>query len=254
MARSIILGNGKTLVGLDKFGQVRDFYFPYIGQENHIGPNQMHKIGVFVDNKMHWIDNEEWQIDINFEKNTMVSNVEATNERAKISIKSTDIVYNEKNIFLRKVVLTNKDSRERNIKIFFNQQFKIGDTNHADTAYFSSDVKSIIHYKGRRVFLIGGFCDGKSFDDYSIGFSGILGKEGTWKDAEDGFLSKNSIEHGVVDSVVRWEKDIPSGASITLYYLIVVGETYKESCELSDYILEKSPDHLVESPRDFSRI
>ncbi|KKP80769.1 MAG: Glycoside hydrolase 15-related protein, partial [Parcubacteria group bacterium GW2011_GWB1_35_5] len=35
------------------------------------------------------------------------------------------------------------------------------------------------------------------------------------------------------------------------YYWIVVGETYKESCELSDYILEKSPDHLVESTRDF---
>jgi len=251
MARSIVLGNGKTLVGLDKFGQVRDFYFPHVGQENHIGPNQMHKIGVFVDDKMNWIDNGEWQIDINFEKGTMVSNVEAINNKAKISLKSNDIVYNEKNIFLRKIVVTNNDSRERNIKIFFNQQFKIGDTNHADTAYFSSDVKSIIHYKGRRVFLVGGLCDDKTFDDYSIGFSGILGKEGTWKDAEDGFLSKNPIEHGVVDSVIRWERDISSGASFTLYYWIVVGETYKESCDLSDYILEKSPEHLVESTRDF---
>jgi len=251
MARSIVLGNGKTLVGLDKFGQVRDFYFPYIGQEDHIGPNQMHKIGVFVDGKMNWIDNGKWQIDINFEKGSMVSRVEATNERAKISFKSNDIVYNEKNIFLRRVVVTNRDSRERNIKIFFNQQFKIGDTNHADTAYFSSDVKSIIHYKGRRVFLVGGLCGDKTFDDYSIGFNGIEGKEGTWKDAEDGFLSKNPIEHGVVDSVIRWERDIPANSSITLYYWITVSETYKESCELSDYIIKKTPEHLVESTKDF---
>ena len=152
MARSMVLGNGNTAVCLDKFGQVRDFYFPYVGQENHIGSNQTHKIGVFVDGKMHWINNGEWNIDIGFERNSMVSKMQAQNERAKVSMESTDVVYNEKNIFLRKIVLTNNDSKTRNIKIFLNQQFKIGDTNHADTAYFSSTVESIIHYKGRRVF------------------------------------------------------------------------------------------------------
>src|SRR3989344_3907613 len=219
MARSMVLGNGKTLVCLDEFGQVRDFYFPYAGQENHIGQNQAHKIGVFVDGRMHWIDNGEWQIDIGFEKNSMVSKMEAKNERARISIQSTDIVYNEKNIFLRKVVLANNDSRSRNVKIFFNQQFKIGDTNHADTAYFGSTIESIIHYKGKRVFLVGGMCNDKPFQDYGIGFCGAEGKEGVWKDAEDGFLSKNSIEHGVVDSVISWNKDVPANDSMVLDYL-----------------------------------
>ena len=41
MARSMVLGNGNTMVCLDQFGQVRDFYFPYVGQDNHIGSNQM---------------------------------------------------------------------------------------------------------------------------------------------------------------------------------------------------------------------
>ncbi len=251
MARSMVLGNGKTLVCLDKFGQVRDFYFPYVGQENHVATNQMHKIGIFVNNKIHWIDNGEWDIDIKFERNTMVSKMEALNKKAKVSIKSIDIVYNEKNIFLRKIILTNSDSKERNIKIFLDQQFKIGDTNHADTAYFSSDVKSIIHYKGRRVFLVGGICENKTFDDYSIGFCGIEGKEGTWKDAEDGSLSKNSIEHGVVDSIIRWDKDIPANSSVVLYYWIAAGETYKEVCGLHEYILTKSGEHLLESTEDF---
>ncbi len=247
----MVLGNGNTLVCLDKFGQVRDFYFPYAGQENHIGQNQAHKIGVFVDGRMHWIDNGEWQIDIGFEKNSMVSKMEAKNDRARISIQSTDIVYNEKNIFLRKVILANNDSRGRNVKIFFNQQFKIGDTNHADTAYFGSAIESIIHYKGKRVFLVGGMCNDKPFDDYSIGFCGIEGKEGTWKDAEDGFLSKNPIEHGVVDSVVSWSRDIPANGSIVLYYFVAAGETYKEVCELLEYIFLKGGEHLVESTRDF---
>jgi len=251
MARRMVLGNGNILVCLDKFGQVRDFYFPYVGQENHIGSNQSHRVGVFVDGKMHWIDNGEWNIDINFEKNSMVSRIKASNEKAKVSVQTVDTVYNEKNIFLRKIILTNNDSKLRNIKIFLNQQFKIGDTNHADTAYFSSTVESIIHYKGRRVFLTGGVCDNKPFDDYSIGFCGIEGKEGTWRDAEDGALSKNSIEHGVVDSVVGWSRDIESGSSVTLYYWVAVGETYKEVCQLLEYIFEKSPEHLIESTKDF---
>jgi GH15 family glucan-1,4-alpha-glucosidase len=251
MARSMVLGNGNTMVCLDKFGQVRDFYFPYVGQENHVGSNQAHKIGVFVDNKMHWIDNENWKIDIKYERNSMVSKMEALNEKAKILLQSTDVVYNEKNIFLRKITLTNKDPIIRNIKIFLNQQFKIGDTNHADTAYFSSSIESIIHYKGKRVFLIGGTLGNKPFNDYSIGFCGIEGKEGTWKDAEDGNLSKNPIEHGVVDSIISWNRDIPGNSSVTLYYWIAVGETYKEVYSLLEYIFEKSPEHLVESTKNF---
>ncbi len=252
MARSMVLGNGDTLVCLDKFGQVRDFYYPYVGQENHIGTNQVHKVGVFVDGKMRWIDNGEWNINMGFEGNSMVSKVLARNEKAKIFIESTDIVYNEKNVFLRKINLTNNDSKTRDIKIFLNQQFKIADTNHADTAYFSSTAKSIIHYKGRRVFLVGGVCDDKSFDDYSVGFCGIEGKEGTWRDAEDdGFLSKNPIEHGVVDSVISWQRNIPANSSVAIYYWVAVGETYKEVCELHEYILSKSGEHLIESTRDF---
>jgi GH15 family glucan-1,4-alpha-glucosidase len=175
----MVLGNGNTMVCLDKFGQVRDFYFPYVGQENHLGQNQVHKIGVFVDSKMHWIDGGKWRVKIGFERNSMVSKMEAVNDEAKVSISSTDIVYNERNIFLRKMVVQNNGISARNLKVFLNQQFKIGDTNHADTAYFSSTIGSIIHYKGRRVFLVGGTCEDKPFDDYGIGFCGIEGKEGT---------------------------------------------------------------------------
>lgn len=253
MARSMVLGNGNIAVCLDNFGQVRDFYFPYVGQDNHIGRNQVHKFGVFVDRGIHWLDNGDWEINIGFSNGSMVSKMRANNNKIKVTIEATDVIYNEKNIFLRKFVVTNNGSDDREIKIYFNQQFKIGDTNHADTAYFSSTVESIIHYKGRRVFLVGGMCDNKPFDDYSIGFCGIEGKEGTWKDAEDGLLSKNPIEHGVVDSVIGWSRKIPAGGSINLHYFIAVGETYKEVCELLEYIFVKGGDHLIESTGDFWR-
>ena len=229
MARAMVLGNGNALVCLDEFGQTRDFYFPYAGQENHIGPNQMHKMGIFVDGLMHWLDNGGWQTKIEYAEKTMVSKMTAINQPAKITVESNDIVYNEKNIFIRKITIKNNDSRPREVKIFLDHQFKIGDTNHSDTAYFSSTVESIIHYKGRRVFLCGGLCDNRTFDDYSIGFCGIEGKEGTWRDAEDGKLSKNPIEHGIVDSVISWGRTISVGGSFTVYHWVMVGETYREA-------------------------
>lgn len=251
MARAMVLGNGNTLVCLDKFGQVRDFYFPYAGEENHIGSNQIHKVGVFVDGKINWVDNGEWEISIKYIEGSMVSGFVAENKNIKIRLESNDVVYNEKNIFLRRFNIINLESRDREIKVFFNQQFKIGDTNHADTSYFSSTLESIIHYKGRRVFLVGGVCDNKPFDDYAIGFSGVLGKEGTWKDAEDGVLSKNTIEHGVVDSVISWSRNIKSGEFKTVYYWIMAGETYKEVYNLLEYVNQKSAEHILESTKDF---
>lgn len=251
MSRSMVLGNGNISVCLDRFGQVRDFYFPFVGQENHVGQNQVHKLGVFADGAMHWLDNGDWQASQNLAQNSMVGLFSAKNDRAKLVLESTDIVYNEKNIFLRKVVVTNQDSRTRELKLFLNQQFRIGDTTHADTAYFSSTAQSIIHYKGRRVFLVGGLCDNKSFDDYSIGFCGIEGKEGTWRDTEDGVLSKNSIEHGVVDSVVGWSRQLKPGESFTVYYFVAVGETYRETTELLEYIFLKGGEHILESTTDF---
>ena len=35
MSRPIVLSNGHMHVGLNTFGLVHDFYFPYVGQENH---------------------------------------------------------------------------------------------------------------------------------------------------------------------------------------------------------------------------
>ena len=52
MARAVTLGNGNLLVGLDGRGQVRDLYFPYVGEANHVSGasgNFVHRIGVFVD-------------------------------------------------------------------------------------------------------------------------------------------------------------------------------------------------------------
>ena len=179
MPKSLVLGNGNILVGFDKFGQLRDFYFHYVGLENHVGPPLVHKIGVFTDGIFSWIDSKDWEVSVDCELDTQAGVIEAQNESLKLKIIFNDIVYNEKNILIRKVTLRNLTERPRQIEIFFNQQFEIFQAHKGDTAYFDPKDKTIIHYKGRRVFLVNVFDGEPGIKDYSIGLCGIEGKEGT---------------------------------------------------------------------------
>ena len=78
MARSVTVGNGNLLVGLDARGQVRDLYYPFVGEANHVSGasgNHVHRIGVFVDGVLSWLDDDAWNIAIGGEEHTCVGSL-----------------------------------------------------------------------------------------------------------------------------------------------------------------------------------
>ena len=253
MPKSINLGNGSVLIGLDSFGQVKDFYFHYPGLENHVGEYLIHKIGLFVEDKFSWIDDGSWYVEVGAQKGTMASDIEARNETLGIELHFTDIVYNEKNMFIREVIVKNLFDRSRIVKLFFNQQFNISETHIGDTAYFDPREEVLIHYKGRRVFLINTLTDKAGFDEYSIGLNGIEGQVGTYKDAEDGVLSGNPIEHGQVDSVVGVNVELPAKKEQVVYYWVCVAESIVVAKNLDEEILSRHPKEIIDSTCDYWR-
>ena len=110
MARALTLGNGSMLVCLDKFGFVRDFYFPYIGLENHVAGHR-HRIGIMVNGDFSWIDDGSWKISIGYKPGTMVGYLVCKSEKLQISLVMEDIVYNETNVFLRQVDIYNHSNK-----------------------------------------------------------------------------------------------------------------------------------------------
>ncbi len=251
MPKSLALSNGNILVLLDKRAQVRDFYFPYVGLENHIGGHYIHRIGIFADNALKWLNDKSWNIDINCEHETLASKIKATNLQQNIELDFQDIVYNEKNIFLRKVIIKNLSEKNRLVKIYFNHEFELYESHRGDTAFYDPKHNVIIHYKGRRAYLLNAFCEGKTFDDYAVGLFNHHGKLGTHVDAEDGSLSKNPIEHGLVDSVFSLSMDINAYESKLVYYWVTVAKSIKEVYELNDYVLKKTPVHLMKTTQDY---
>ncbi len=251
MARSLVLGNGKILVCLDQFGQVKDFYFPYAGLENHIGEKCVHRIGISIDGNFGWIDGGQWEIEIDYVGHTMLSWIKARHRQRKIVLEFFDVVYNEKDIFIREIKIRNNEENKCQIKIFFNQEFFIYGTARGDTAYFEPNKNILVHYEGRRVFVVSAMSEGKFFDDYSVGIFGDEGKAGTWKDAEDSRLEKNPIEHGTVDSVLALTVEVDPGKTKKAHYWISVAKKFKDAISLYEYVLQKNPEHLIKTTANF---
>jgi GH15 family glucan-1,4-alpha-glucosidase len=65
------------------------------------------------------------------------------------------------------------------------------------------------------------------FDQYCVGNYGIEGKEGSWRDAEDGVLSGNAVEHGGVDSVIGTRCTLaPQTESVVDYWVVAADSQY----------------------------
>ncbi len=250
MPKALVLGNGNLTVGLDHYGQVREFYFPYVGLENHSSGHCLNKIGVWTDGAFSWLDDGSWDIQVDYAVESLCSAIQAKNTKLSIELSFEDVVYNEHNIFVRQVTVKNHGA-EREVRIFFGQQFHLYGTGWGDTAFYDPDERAIIHYKGKRVVIIGGQSEGKPFFDYSIGLFGIEGKEGTWRDAEDGELEQNPIEHGSVDSVIGFRLEMKSGSTGTAHYWLSAATNLNRARHLHHSVSAKTPSHIIETTSDF---
>lgn len=244
MARSIVLSNGELCVALDAHGAVRDLYYPHVGQENHLRGHYMHRLGVFVDGRLSWLSDGEWQIDITTEEEALASVIVARHVDLGVDLRITDTIAADKPVFIRRVTVENRFEATREIKLYFGQQFEIQKMHGSDTAYYDPRTKSIIHYKGKRVFLIGAELDGVPFNDFATGRAHFHDREGSHRDAEDGVLSKNPIEHGPADSVIGLYAMYAHGETRQCEYWIAAAQSIAGAQELSAHIKSRHPERM----------
>ena len=235
MARPIILSNGELHVGINNYGLVHDFYFPHVGLENHsAGKDLRHKVGVWVDGVCSWLDDGDWEFRIRTSVEALIGHTRAKHEKLGVILEFDDFVDAEKNIFLRNIHVVNLKDQPRQIRLFLHQAFVIGDSrSNTDTAQYLPNSDAILHYRGRRVFIIGGRDElGKPFDQRSIGLFGIEGREGTFRDAEDGELQNGTVEHGRVDSTMRFCLQLEAHSSTRVYYWVTAAPTIRQALAL----------------------
>jgi GH15 family glucan-1,4-alpha-glucosidase len=232
VARPIILSNGELHVGLNNYGLVHDLYFPYVGLENHsAGQSTRHRVGVWVEGVISWLDTPgEWTFNFRYPHHALIGHTIAKNESLGILLEMDDFVDAHMSAFVRNIHVVNLRDQERDVRLFMHQAFAIGDSrSNTDTAQYLPDSEAILHYRGRRAFIVSGLYNDQPFDQHSIGVFGIEGHEGTYRDADDGELQGSNVEHGRVDSTLRFRMTIAPHSSERAQYWIAAGSSTREA-------------------------
>jgi hypothetical protein len=104
MPRSIVLGNDRVHVNFDSDYQLRDFYYPNVGMENHSG-GHVFRFGLWVDGTMTWASSADWKKSIGYGPSTLVSDVTFTHATLGIELKLADCVDFHEDLFVRRITV-----------------------------------------------------------------------------------------------------------------------------------------------------
>ena len=248
--RDIPIGNGKLLVNFDDKYQIRDVYFPHVGQENHTEGFPF-RFGVWVDGEFSWVFSDDWVRVLRYLSETLVTDVTLTNEKLGIEIVCNDTVASHENIFLRKVHVNNLRDSSREVRIFLHQDFRIYENKVGDTAFFDPESLAVIHYKKHRYFLVN---TEPHFDSFATGRKAFRDQEGTWRDAEDGELRGGAIAEGSVDSTIGLHSTLPPLGSFEFFYWIAAGISYEEVSKLNKHTIERRPQQYLNYTENYWRV
>lgn len=248
--RDIPVGNGSLLVNFDDKYQIRDIYFPRVGQENHT-EGFAFRFGVWADGGFSWIASDEWTRTLKYLPETLVTDVHLINETLGLEIISNDTVASHENIFLRRVRVSNLQDKPREIRIFLHHDFRILETNIGDTAFYDPETRSLIHYKKDRYFLIN---TAPHFDVFATGRKDFGEYKGTWLDAETGELRGGATTEGSADSTIGMHFSLAPQDSFEFFYWIAAGTSHAEVMRLNEILLERQPQKYLDYTENYWRV
>ncbi|MGQ9850753.1 MAG: glycoside hydrolase family 15 protein [Aggregatilineaceae bacterium] len=245
MPRDIPVGNGSLLVNFDQGYQLRDLYWPHVGQENHTQGHPF-RFGVWVEGQFSWVSDSSWQRTLDYVDNSLVTHVALQKADLALRLISADAVDFHENLYVRHIQVFNDADQGREVRLFFTHDLHISGNEIGDTAYYEPDRRAILHYKGQRWFLINTAKahDGEwvfGVDQWAVGAKEIGQREGTWRDAEDGQLAGHAVAQGSVDSTVAMHLHVPGHGHAEGWYWIAVGQDFPEVVRINRVVRYKTP-------------
>lgn len=253
MPRDLPLGNGRLLVSFDQDYRLRDLYFPYVGQENH-GGGRLSRCGVWVERRFSWFG-PEWQRELRYEEDTLVTEVSLQHPELQLALACRDAVDFQETVWVREITVVNLAVREREVRLFFHLDLNISGNDIGDTAAFDPETGGVVHYKGARYFLANGMtAAGSGLAQFAVGQKNQAAWEGTFRDAEDGWLSGNPIAQGAVDSVISLTLTVPPAGQAQAFFWLGVGTSWQEVRRLDELVRYQQPARLLQRTAAYWRL
>ncbi|NHN32952.1 glycoside hydrolase family 15 protein [Paenibacillus agricola] len=245
MPRQLVIGNGKFLINLDNHTYMRDLYYPYVGQLNHVGGYQC-RVGIWVDGDFAWLSDPDWDFKLSYVEESLITEVTATHPHLGITLLINDGVHQREDIYLKRIKIHNSRDTVREVRVFFNQDLVINETEVGDTAAYYPANNTVFHYKKDKYFMFSGSTGPDGVYQYTTGVKRFYNAEGTWRDAEDGHLMGNAIAQGSVDSTISFRLHVPPQSDETMYYWMSVGKNLEEVKKLNSYVQDSHPGKLLD--------
>lgn len=245
MPRDLPVGNGSFLINFDHTDQVRDIYWPHVGQENHTS-GRVCRMGVWIDGAFSWLDSDDWQRRLCYSKDSLITDSTLENSKLGLRLLLRDGVDFHEDLFLRQCTVENLTETSRQVRLFFCHDLTISGTTVGDSAYYEPEQQALFHYKGKCWFKIellrgwpGNWQGG--LDQWAIGIKDVRELEGSWKDSEDGELSGNPVAQGSIDSVCALHLDLEPRSQATGWYSMAIGVDYAAVSRISRSLARKGP-------------
>jgi GH15 family glucan-1,4-alpha-glucosidase len=251
VSRDLPIGNGSLLVNFDQHYQLRDIYYPRVGQENHTSGRPC-RFGIWVDGRFAWLDDGGWSRHLVYCADTLVTDVTLRHGDLGVSLTFNDAVDLGRDALFRRVRVVN-DGAEREIRLFFHFDWEIYGTEVGDTVMYYPPVKGLVAYKGQRCFAAcGQVGDRIGLDGYACGKKDVNGAQGTWRDAEDGLLGNNPIEQGSVDMTLALDLGrVGQGETVTAHQWLIAARNFAELQTVADVIVLRGPEAFLERTRSY---
>ncbi len=266
MPRDIPVGNGQMLVTFDQHYQIRDIYYPHVGQENHTGGSPC-RFGVWsplpdVDQsggdrrkrRLYWT-NQGWDIKLEYQAETMATKATLRHDVLQLQLDCSDVVDFHRCLLVRRMEVKNLTNETRTVHLFHHNNFEMYGTKVGDTACFDPQLRAVIHYRKNRYLMTTWFSDGEQrMDEYATGTAGFFNAEGTWRDAEDGRLGNNAIAQGAVDSTVMVRVELPPNETKIVYMVIGAGFSHDDLKELHHFLHVNGPQGVIDRTTAYWRL
>lgn len=245
MPRDIPVGNGDLLINFDELYRIRDVYYPHVGRYNHTG-GHVQRFGVWADGELYWIEHPSWQRHLDYQPDTLVTEVRLTNEKLGLELVCNDMVDFHEPVYFRKIRVRDRRGAERDVRLFFHVDLSIKESPVGDTADYDPETAGLVLYKDDSYFLVNATHGPRTgIDHWAIGTKRVGGAEGTWRDAEDGVLGRNAISQGSVDATVGVNLTVPPMGEETATLWVACGDSYERVRELNGVIRTKGVDKLI---------
>jgi GH15 family glucan-1,4-alpha-glucosidase len=252
MPRDLPLSNGRLLVTFDSTYALRDIYYPHVGMENHAFRCRS-RLGVWAAGQFAWLGDPDWRLSLRYAQDSLVTKVEAENDRLQLCLTIEDSVDLDRDILLRRFTARSMAHHPIEVRLFLHLDVAIGGNVVGDTVFYHPEYDSLVAYKNIHYLLLSGCTEAQpSFDGWTTARKGA--GNGAWQDAEDGMLDGVPLSFGSVDCVgeLRLGK-VEADRSTVAYGWLAAGPSLEAVGAANKLVLERGPDSFIERTDNYWR-